>query len=87
MYYKLGQACVTNWGSFFYYKLGKTLLQTGAAITNQGNCYYKLGQNVLHTGAGITNQGNYYKLGQNNILLLQNLISKQQKFLMQDSNN
>ena len=38
--------------ALFYYKLGQTLLQigvasllqTGAAITNYGNCYYKIGQ-------------------------------------------
>ena len=49
--------------ALFYYKLGQTLLQIGAAsllqirasvITNWGS-YYKLGQNVLQTGAGITN--------------------------------
>ena len=32
MYYKSGQACVTNWDS--YYKLGQPLLQNRAAITN-----------------------------------------------------
>ena len=30
--------------ALFYYKLGQTLLQIGAAITNEGN-YYKLGHN------------------------------------------
>ena len=35
MYYKLGQACVTNWSSFFYYKLGQTLLEIGAALLLQ----------------------------------------------------
>ena len=35
MYYKLGQACVTNWGSFFYYTLGQTLLEIGAALLLQ----------------------------------------------------
>ena len=42
MYYKLGQACVTNWSSFVlqiretlhYYKLVQVLLQIGTAITN-----------------------------------------------------
>ena len=50
--YKLRQACVTNWAAFFYYKLGQTLLQIGAASLLQigasdvANCdsYYKLGQ-------------------------------------------
>ena len=32
MYYKSGQACVTNWDS--YYELGQPLLQNRAAITN-----------------------------------------------------
>ena len=62
MYYKLGQACVTNWGSF-------VLLQIRAnVVTNQGNRYYKIGQ-LLQIGAGITNQGNYYKLGHNSSFL------------------
>ena len=70
MYYKLEQACVTNWGSFVllqirasvvtswgsYYKLGQPLLQTRAVITNWSNMYYKLGQ-VLQIRAIITNWG------------------------------
>ena len=70
MYYKLGQACVTNWGSFVllqiranvvtnwgsYYKLGQLLLQNRAAITNWGKMYYKLGQ-VLQIRAIVTNWG------------------------------
>ena len=78
MYYKFGQACVTNQGSFIllqiwasvvtnwrsYYKLGQRLLQARAAITNLGR-YYKFGQVLLQIGVAITNQGNgYYKLGQ-----------------------
>ena len=67
--------CIINWGklvlqigaALFYYKLGQTLLQIGAAITNEGNRYYKIGQ-LLQIGAiFITNWGRYYKLG----LLLQ----------------
>ena len=54
MYYKLGPACVTNWGS--YYKLGQPLLQNRAAITNWGKIYYKLEQ-VLQISAIITNWG------------------------------
>ena len=60
----MGQACVTNWGSFVllkirarvvtnwgsYYKLGQLLLQKRAAITNWG----KMGQ-VLQIRAVITN--------------------------------
>ena len=34
MYYKLGQACVTNWGSFVLLQIRAKLLQVGAAITN-----------------------------------------------------
>ena len=53
-YYKLGQACVTNWG--ISYKLGQPLLQNRAAILNWAKFianwgwYYKLGQS-LQTGA------------------------------------
>ena len=59
--------------ALFYYKLGQTLLQIGAAsllqirasfVTNQGN-YYKLGQPLLQNMAAITNWGKmYYKFGQ-----------------------
>ena len=59
--------------ALFYYKLGQTLLQIGAAsflqieasvVTNCGN-YYKLGQPLLQNRAAITNWGKmYYKLGQ-----------------------
>ena len=69
----MGQACVTNWDSMFYYKLGQTLLQIKAAsllqigpsvVANWGS-YYKLGQTLLQNRAGITNWDKmYYKLGQ-----------------------
>ena len=59
--------------ALFYYKLGHTLLQIGAAsllqirasvVTNWGS-YYKLGQPLLQNRAAITNWGKiYYKLGQ-----------------------
>ena len=58
--------------ALFYYKLGQTLLQIGAAsllqigasvVTNWG-CYYKLGQPLLQNRAGITNWDKIYKLGQ-----------------------
>ena len=42
MYYKLGQACVTNWGSFNFSQIGQTLLQIGAA-------------SLLQMGVAITN--------------------------------
>ena len=60
--------------TLFYYKLGQTLLQIGAAsllqirasvVTNWGS-YYKLGQPLLQNRAAITNWGKiYYKLGHN----------------------
>ena len=31
MYYKLGQACVTDWGNFVLRQLEQTLLQVGPA--------------------------------------------------------
>ena len=79
MHYKLGQACVTNWAALFYYKLGQTLLQIGAAsllqdgadvvtnwssITNWSSRYYKIWQ-LLQPGAKIiANWGRFYKYGQ-----------------------
>ena len=43
---------ITKWGSFFYYKVGQNLLQSGAAF-------------LLQSGAGfITKWGSYYKVGQ-----------------------
>ena len=70
MHYKLGQACVTNCGSFVlleiranvvnklgqlhYYKLGQLLKIRATVITKKGS-YYKLVQNVLQIGAGIKN--------------------------------
>ena len=67
MYYKLGQVCVTNWGSFVLSKIRANIVTNwgGFITTNWGRCCYKLGQNVLQIGAGITNQGNHYKLGRN----------------------
>ena len=45
MYYKLGQACVINWGSFaLLQKIGQTLLQIGASVVTNWGKYYKLGQ-------------------------------------------
>ena len=59
--------------ALFYYKLGQTLLQIGAAlllqirasvVTNWGS-YYKLGQPLLQNRAAITNSGKtHYKLEQ-----------------------
>ena len=53
--------------ALFYYKLGQTLLQIGAAfllqigasaVTNWGS-YYKLGQQLLQNRAVITSWGRY----------------------------
>ena len=59
--------------ALFYYKLGQTLLQIGAAfllqvgasaVTNWGS-YYKLRQQLLQNRTAITSWGKiYYKLGQ-----------------------
>ena len=66
MHYKLGAKLVLQIGAaIFYYKLGQTLLQIGAAsllqigasvVTNWGKMFYKLGQ-VLQIRAIITNWG------------------------------
>ena len=60
MYYKLGQACVMDWGSF-------VLLQTREnVVTNWGSFFItNWGQVLLQIEAKcITNWGRYYKLGQ-----------------------
>ena len=66
MYYKLGQACVTNWGSFVLLQIRANVVTNWGSfiITNWGS-YYKLGQPLLQNRAAITNWGKmYYKLGQ-----------------------
>ena len=67
MYYKLGQACVTNWGSFVLLQIRANVVTNWGSfiITNQGKCYYKLGQLLQIRVTVITKQGSYYKLGQN----------------------
>ena len=77
MYYKLGQACVTNCGSFVLLPIRPNVVTNWDSfiITNQGKLlqivvtnwgsYYKLGQPLLQNRAAITNWGKmYYKLGQ-----------------------
>ena len=58
--------------ALFYYKLGQTLLQIGAAsllqiraivVTNWGS-YYKLGQPLLQNRAAAIDWNRHYKLGQ-----------------------
>ena len=66
MYYKLGQACVTNWGSFVLLQIRANVVTNWGSfiITNWGS-YYKLGQPLLQNRAAITNWGKmYYKLEQ-----------------------
>ena len=54
MYYKLGQACVRIWGSFFYHKLGQTLQQI------EGISLLQIGANVVTNWGAITNKGDRY---------------------------
>ena len=67
MYYKLGQACVTNWDSFVLLQIRANVVTNWGSfiITNQGKCCYKLGQLLQIRAIFITKQGSYYKLGQN----------------------
>ena len=69
----MGQACITNWGSFVLLQIranflkikAASLLQIGASVeTNWGSCY-KLRQPSLQNRPAITNCGKIYnKLGQ-----------------------
>ena len=69
--------------ALFYYKLGQTslqigaasLLQIGASVVTNWDCSYKLGQSLLQNRAAITNWGKiYYKLGQ--VLIIRAIITK-----------
>ena len=69
----MGQACVTNWGSFVLLQIranavtnwAASLLQIGASVVTNWSSYYKSGQRLLQNRAAITNWGKiYYKLGQ-----------------------
>ena len=70
MYYKFGQACVTNWGSFVLLRVRANIVTNWGSfiITNCGICYYKLGKllqiRITVFTKRITNWGRYYKLGQ-----------------------
>ena len=70
--YKLGQACVTNWGSFVLLQISGNVVTNWRSfiITNWGKCCYKLGQ-LLQINATVKNReamanwGKIYcKLGQ-----------------------
>ena len=73
MYYKLGEACDTNWGSFVLLQNEQTLLQIRRSsllqieitvVTKLGS-FYTLGQPLLQNRTAITTWGKLYcKLGQ-----------------------
>ena len=73
MYYKLRQACVTNWGSFVLLQIranvvtnwASLLIQIGESVFTNWGRYYKLGQLLLQNRAAITNWCKYYKLEHN----------------------
>ena len=67
MYYKLGQACVSNWGSFLLLQIRTNVVTNRGSfiITNQGKFCYKMGQLLQIRATVITKQGSYYKSGQN----------------------
>ena len=66
MYYKLGQARVTNWGSFVLLQIRANVVTNwGRLIVTNWGSYYKLGQPLLQNRAAITNWRKMYcKLGQ-----------------------
>ena len=58
MYYKLGQACVTNWDSFVLLQIRANVITNWSSFifTNWGKRCYKLGK-PLQIRATITNLG------------------------------
>ena len=73
IYYKLGQACVTNWGSFVLLQIradvvtnrDSFIITNWASVVTNWDSYYKLEQPLLQNRAAITNWDKiYYKLGQ-----------------------
>ena len=67
MYYKLGQSCVTNLGTFVILQIRANVVTSWGSfiITNWDKCCYKFGQLLQTRGIVITKKGSYYKLGQN----------------------
>ena len=56
MYYKLGHACVKNWGSSVLLQTGEaSLLQIKVSVVANWDSNYKLGQPLLQNRAAITN--------------------------------
>ena len=67
MYYKLRQACFTNWGRFVLLQIrGNVVINWGDLVsTNWGKPCFKLGQLLQIRLTFIKIQSSYYKLGQN----------------------
>ena len=67
MYYKLGQAGVTNWRSFVLLQIRANVVANWGSFitTNWDKCCYKLGQLLQIRATVIIKQGSYYKLEQN----------------------
>ena len=61
MYYKLGQACVTYWGSFVLLQIRANVVANwdSFVITNWGS-HYKFGRPLLQNRAPIANWGKIY---------------------------
>ena len=65
MYYKLGKACATNWGSFVLLQLRvkvvtnweSIIFTNGASVVTNWGSYYKLRQSLLQNREAITNWG------------------------------
>ena len=57
MYYKLGPACVKNWGSFILLQIRENVVTNWGSfiITNRGKCRYKLVQLLQIRVTVITN--------------------------------
>ena len=57
MRYRLGQACVTNWGSFVLLQISANVVTNWGSfiITNWGNSYYKVRQLLQTAAKFITN--------------------------------
>ena len=65
MYDKLGQACVTNWGSFVLLQIRANVVTNWGTfiITSWSKCCYKLRQPLQIRATVITKYGSYYNWG------------------------
>ena len=88
MYYKSGQAYVTNWSIFIFLQIRANVVTDWASfiITNQGKCCYKLRHLLEIRATVITKQGRYYKLGQN-VLQIEVGITNQGNYYKLGHNN